>query len=113
MSFVAYGAPKTLKVWIMPNSAAPKADLEKIVAPFTQKTGVKVEVTVLDWGSAWTKITTAATSGIGPDVIQLGTTWVPTLAAMDALVDLNSSIPAGTDKKILTSCLCLFKTSRI
>lgn len=109
MSFVAYGAPKTLKVWIMPNSAAPKADLEKIVAPFTQKTGVKVEVTVLDWGSAWTKITTAATSGIGPDVIQLGTTWVPTLAAMDALVDLNSSIPAGTDKKFLPAAYAYSK----
>lgn len=109
VSFAAFGAQKTLKVWIMPNSAAPKADLEKIVAPFTQKTGVKVEVTVLDWGSAWTKITTAATSGIGPDVIQLGTTWVPTLAAMDALVDLNSSLPAGTDKKFLPAAYAYSK----
>lgn len=109
MSFAAYGSSKTLKVWIMPNSAAPKADLEKIVAPFTQKTGVKVEVTVLDWGSAWTKITTAATSGIGPDVIQLGTTWVPTLAAMGSLVDLNSSLPAGTDKKFLPAAFAYSK----
>lgn len=109
MSFVVYGAPATLKVWIMPNSAAPKADLEKITADYTKKTGVKVEVTVLDWGSAWTKITTAATSGIGPDVIQLGTTWVPTLAAMDALVDLKSSIPAGTDKTFIPAAYAYSK----
>lgn len=109
MSFVAYGAPTTLKVWIMPNSAAPKADLEKITADYTKKTGVKVEVTVLDWGSAWTKITTAATSGIGPDVIQLGTTWVPTLAAMDALVDLKSSIPAGTEKTFIPAAYAYSK----
>ena len=109
MSFVVYGAPTTLKVWIMPNSAAPKADLEKITADYTKKTGVKVEVTVLDWGSAWTKITTAATSGIGPDVIQLGTTWVPTLAAMDALVDLKSSIPAGTDKTFIPAAYAYSK----
>ncbi|RMF28880.1 MAG: extracellular solute-binding protein [Chloroflexi bacterium] len=40
---------------------------------------------MLDWGSAWSKITTAATSGEGPDISQLGTTWVAAIAAMGAL----------------------------
>ncbi|GAA6734797.1 hypothetical protein YIM1640_19400 [Thermus oshimai] len=35
---------------------------------------------------AWTRITAAATSGVGPDLTQLGTTWVGAVNAMGALV---------------------------
>lgn len=68
-------AQGTLEVWIMPNSAQPAEDFKALVAPFEKARGVQVKVTVLDWGVAWTKITTAATSGVGPDLTQLGTTW--------------------------------------
>lgn len=99
MSFVVYGRTEPLKIWIMPNSPAPKPDMLRITKPFTEKTGIPVDVTVLDWGSAWTKITTAAISGIGPDVIQMGSTWVPTIAAMDALVDLKPYLPKDIKKE--------------
>ena len=32
----------TLTLWTMPNSPKPKEDLDKLIAPFTAKTGVKV-----------------------------------------------------------------------
>src|SRR5690606_20193327 len=87
------GAKTKLTVWIMPNSPQPDRDFLAVIQPFLDRNpGLDVEVTVLDWGSAWTKITTAATSGEGPDVLQLGTTWVPALAAMGALVDIQDRV---------------------
>ncbi|AFK85372.1 MULTISPECIES: sugar ABC transporter substrate-binding protein [Thermoanaerobacterium] len=83
----------TLQVWIMPNSPQTVDDFLNVVKPFTDANpNIKIKVTVLDWGSAWTKITTAATSGVGPDVLQLGTTWVPAIASMGALEDLTDKV---------------------
>lgn len=77
-------------MWIMPNSGAPEEDLRATLEPFlAENSDIEVEITVLDWGSAWTKITTAATSGEGPDITQLGTTQVAAVAAMGALEDLT------------------------
>ncbi len=84
------GEKTTVTMWIMPNSGEPEADFNAVMAPFLEKNpDLAIEVTVLDWGSAWTKITTAATSGEGPDITQLGTTQVAAVAAMGALEDLT------------------------
>ncbi|WP_232730040.1 sugar ABC transporter substrate-binding protein [Paenibacillus phocaensis] len=83
----------TLTAWIMPNSPKPDKDFLEVMKPYLdQNPNVKLNVTVLDWGSAWTKITTAATSGEGPDILQLGTTWVPAIAAMNGIEDLTDRV---------------------
>lgn len=83
----------TLTAWIMPNSPKPDQDFLTAMKPYLdQNPNVKLEVTVLDWGSAWTKITTAATSGEGPDILQLGTTWVPAIAAMNGIEDVTKRV---------------------
>ncbi|MBX6353983.1 MAG: extracellular solute-binding protein, partial [Thermoflavifilum sp.] len=85
--------PVTLTVWIMPNSPQPDKDFMKLVQPYLQQhPNVTIKVTVLDWGSAWTKITAAATSGTGPDVLQLGTTWVPAIAAMHGIDPITDKV---------------------
>lgn len=79
-----------LSVWIMPNSGTPDKDFMEVIKPFLdQNPNIKVTPTVLDWGSAWTKITAAATSGQAPDITQLGNTWVSAVSAMGALEDLT------------------------
>lgn len=77
-------------MWVMPNSLEPIADLEKLLKPFEEKTGIKVKVTSVDWGSSWSKITTAATSGDVPDLVQLGSTWVSAITGMGALETLSA-----------------------
>lgn len=80
----------TLNIWIMPNSSEPQITFEKILEDFKKENpDVELVVTVIDWGAAWSKITTAATSGTGPDICQLGTTWVGAITSMGALVDLT------------------------
>lgn len=79
-----------LHVWIMPNSSIPDQDFLDVVKPFEdQYPDLDITVTVIDWGSAWTKVTAAAASGDSPDITQIGTTWVPAVSSMDALLDLK------------------------
>lgn len=74
----------------MPNSGTPDEDFMEILKPFLEANpDIEVQPTVLDWGSAWTKLTTAATSGEGPDITQLGTTQIAAIAAMGALEELT------------------------
>lgn len=80
---------KTIEMWVMPNSLEPVADLEKLIKPFEEETGYKVKITSVDWGAAWSKITTAATSGDVPDVVQIGSTWVSAISGMGALEVLS------------------------
>ena len=82
--------PDSLTVWIMPNGASPQEKLEQRLHLYTKKTGIKTNVVVLDWGEAWNRITTALSSGIdAPDVLQLGTTWIPYFASRGEIKPLN------------------------
>lgn len=85
--------PVTLNAWVMPNSPKPDADFLKTLEPYLKEhPNVTMKVTVLDWGSAWTKITTAATSGEGPDLLQLGSTWVPAIASMGGIDKVTDKV---------------------
>src|SRR3989338_685983 len=89
------GEEKVVGLWGMPNSLNPVGDIEALLKPFEEKTGIKVRVTSVDWGAGWSKITTAATSGDVPDLAQLGSTWVAALAAMGALEKISKEAVAS------------------
>jgi multiple sugar transport system substrate-binding protein len=82
----------TLTLWTMPNSPKPKEDLEKMVAPFTAQTGVKVDVQEVGWDVQFDRIRNAAVSGEGPDITQAGTTQVPFFAALGGFSDLSDRV---------------------
>lgn len=86
-------APKPLTVWIMPNGASPQETLEKRLELFTKKTGIPTRVHVLDWGEAWNQISLALAGQLpAPDVLQLGTTWIPYFASRKEIKDLNADL---------------------
>ncbi|MGF7046906.1 multiple sugar transport system substrate-binding protein [Paenibacillus sp. DS2015] len=79
---------KVLKVWIMGEGSK---NFQEIAKPFEeQNPGLKVEVQAIPWGSAHDKLLTAIASKSGPDVVQMGTTWVPEFGGADVLLDLTS-----------------------
>ena len=82
----------TLTLWTMPNSPKPKEDLQKMVEPFTAKTGVKVDVQEVGWDVQFDRIRNAAVSGEGPDITQAGTTQVPFFAALGGFTDLSDRV---------------------
>jgi multiple sugar transport system substrate-binding protein len=83
----------TVEFWVMPNSLEPVKDIEALLKDFeAQNPGIKIKVTSVDWGAAWTKITTAATSGDVPDLVQIGSTWVGSISSMGSLMNLKDKI---------------------
>lgn len=86
-------AQKPLVVWIMPNGASPQEILEQRLNLFTQKTGIPTKVQVLDWGEAWNRISGALEGKLpAPDVLQIGTTWIPYFASRGEIKVLNSEL---------------------
>jgi multiple sugar transport system substrate-binding protein len=83
---------QTVRLWTMPNGPQPQEDLEAALKPFTDKTGIKVDVEVVGWDVQLDRIRNAAVTGEGPDITQAGTTQVPFFAALGGFEDLSGRI---------------------
>ncbi|MFE9768671.1 ABC transporter substrate-binding protein [Streptomyces sp. NPDC005808] len=82
-------SPKTLTYWASNQGTSVEVD-KKVLQPeldkFEQDTGIKVELEVVPWSDLLNRILTAATSGQGPDVLNIGNTWSASLQATGALL---------------------------
>lgn len=85
--------PVTLSVWIMPNGSGDHAhNFDELVRPFLAADAqIEVQVTVLPWNEALGRIQKAVQGGPAPDVVQLGSTWVASIAATGRLLDLTGT----------------------
>jgi multiple sugar transport system substrate-binding protein len=61
------------------------------LAKFTQQTGIKVKLEVVGWADLLNRILAAATSGQGPDVLNIGNTWSASLQATGALLPWDAT----------------------
>ena len=61
------------------------ARYEPLVKAFEQKTRIHVNVTPIGWQNGWSQLLNFGLYGKGPDVSELGSTWVTSLAALQAL----------------------------
>lgn len=82
----ASGGKDTIKVWTM------TPELEDFVKEYEDESGVTVEVQAIPWDNAHDKLLTAVASGDGPDVLQIGTTWVSEFAEAGTFLDLSDYI---------------------
>ena len=71
-----------VSLWVMDNGPGSQRALTRIVRKFQRETKVPVHVRFLNWSEAFDEITTALESDRAPDVLQLGSTWVPYFAAV-------------------------------
>jgi multiple sugar transport system substrate-binding protein len=88
-------AHPTLTYWAS-NQGTSLQDDQQVLAPqiakFTRATGIKVNVQVIPWTTLLTQITAATVSGKGPDVLNIGNTWSPSLQVTGALVQFTPSV---------------------
>ncbi len=64
--------------------------VKKLVPEFEKRNpSVRIDVQMIPWTAAQEKLITAYASDNLPDVFQLGNTWIPQFAALEALEDLN------------------------
>lgn len=78
-------APDTLVLWVMDQDINTGTALQKLMRKYTQQSGIPVRIRFLDWGAAFAELNktlaTAAVPGTDyPDVLQLGSSWVPYFA---------------------------------
>ncbi|WP_407370291.1 sugar ABC transporter substrate-binding protein [Carnobacterium sp.] len=66
--------------------------IQPILDDFTEETGITVDIQSIPWASAHDKLLTAVASGDGPDVVQMGTTWMAEFVDAGALQDISSYI---------------------
>jgi multiple sugar transport system substrate-binding protein len=85
--------PNVVRFWAMGREGEVVAQL---VAEFEQAhPGVRVEVQQLPWSAAHEKLLTAFAGDVTPDICQLGNTWIPEFAALNALEPLDARVAAS------------------
>ncbi|MFI8966888.1 ABC transporter substrate-binding protein [Streptomyces sp. NPDC053493] len=96
--------PRTLTYWASNQGPSVEAD-KKVLQPeldrFEKETGIKVRLEVVPWSELLNRILTAATSGQGPDVLNIGNTWSASLQASGALLpwdEKNFDAIGGKDR---------------
>ncbi|MFD2627792.1 sugar ABC transporter substrate-binding protein [Oceanobacillus kapialis] len=80
------GDSDTITVWTMTDG------LDDFVTEYEDESGVSVEVQAIPWDNAHDKLLTAVASGDGPDVLQIGTTWVAEFAEAGTFLDISDQI---------------------
>lgn len=75
----AAGPVKTLTVWAMGEEGVKLPEMAKQFE--AGNPGIKVEIQSIPWGNAHDKIATAIAAGSGPDLSQMGTTWMAEFAS--------------------------------
>ncbi|WP_406207693.1 sugar ABC transporter substrate-binding protein [Kitasatospora sp. NBC_01560] len=87
-------SPGTLTYWASNQGTSLENDrqvLEPELRAFEQQTGIKVKLEVIPWSDLLNRILAAASSGQGPDVLNIGNTWSASLQATGALLPFDAA----------------------
>lgn len=99
-----------LKFWLMPNAGFESRQvIEQDINHFQRShPGIEVNCEILPWSRAWFKLLQAMKEKTGPDIIQVGTTWIATLAYLGAIKRLeNRNITPGLfHHSLFSQCQC-------
>lgn len=89
------GGRPTITYWASDQGSSIAEDV-KVLTPslneFTQQTGIKVNLEVIGWNDLLNRILGAATSGQGPDVVNIGNTWSTSLQATGAFLPISADV---------------------
>jgi len=88
------GQQRKLVYWASNQGSSTAQDQQVLraeLARFTARTGIPVEIEVISWNDLLNRILGAATSGTGPDVVNVGNTWSASLQATGAFVPFDAA----------------------
>ena len=83
-----------------------KQILSGVLSKFKSQDGVKSDLQVIGWPDLFNRITTAVSSGQGPDNLNIGNTWSPTFQKTGAFLPFDKSAldaVGGKDKFVQTA----------
>ena len=89
----------TLVLWVMDQDINAGTALQKLMKKYTRQSGIPVKIRFLDWGSAFAELNKVLVNEAGegndyPDVLQLGSTWVPYFAKAGLIKPVDEMIDA-------------------
>ncbi|MCD6449567.1 MAG: sugar ABC transporter substrate-binding protein [Thermotogaceae bacterium] len=90
---MAIAAKRTLKV-LMPIGGGYTIEDQEAIAKEFEKAhpDVDIQMEFVGWGELWNKIITSIGAGAAPDVMYIGSRWIPALADMGAIIPLDKYI---------------------
>lgn len=101
---------KKLKFWLMPNAGfESRKVIQQEIAHFQKlHPGIEVVCEILPWSRAWFKLLTAIKEKSGPDILQVGTSWIATLAYLGAIRRLENRniVPGQFHHTLFDQCQC-------
>ncbi len=74
-----------IELSIMDRSLHPIPDIKPSLEQFETETNARINVTVLEWETAWSEILRTALYRHGPDISEMGSSWVSSLVGMNSL----------------------------
>jgi multiple sugar transport system substrate-binding protein len=74
-----------LEFSILLNNLTDAEHIRPVLANFERQTQIKVTLTPILWSEGWLSMANTALRGYGPDVSEVGATWIGNFAAMNAL----------------------------
>ena len=100
---------KSITYWASNQAPTIKDDqkiLNGVLSKFKSQAGVKSDLQVIGWPDLFNRITTAISSGEGPDNLNIGNTWSPTFQKTGAFLQFDQSAldaVGGKDKFVQTA----------
>lgn len=86
------GSANELSVWIMGDG---NEQAQEIFDNYTEETGIAVNLQSIPWSSAHDRLLTAVASGDGPDVVQMGSSYMAEFSDAGALADITEYVEAS------------------
>ncbi len=80
-----------LNLSIMNHSDTIEECLKPWLKTFEAQHQVRIKLSVLNWATAWSDMVKMALHGLGPDVSEIGSTWINNFIAMNALEAFEDS----------------------
>ncbi|SJN22699.1 N-Acetyl-D-glucosamine ABC transport system, sugar-binding protein [Marinilactibacillus psychrotolerans 42ea] len=81
-----------LSVWMMGDG---NETVQPIFDAYTEETGIEVDLQSIPWSAAHDRLLTAVASGEGPDVVQMGSTYMAEFTDAGALLDISDYIESS------------------
>lgn len=105
-SFVSFAAQERIKIrFLQPGGNLYEQSVRFAEEYMKNNPGVEIEVIEVGWGDAYSKIMTMVAAGNAPDIMYVGTRWIPALAQMNALQPLDQFISEGKKNLYFDSLL--------
>ena len=84
-------APLTVAIW----DGGQQAGLQQILDAFTESTGIKTQLQVIEWNSYWTLLEAGASGGDMPDVFWMHSNEAVKYMSNNILLDITDKVAAS------------------